>query len=63
VVLHAYYKRYALWAYSFMIIVVKVLQVCHVALKRDFEYINTVQEGSEDTHAQVIVYNFMLITH
>ncbi|KAK2406859.1 DEAD-box ATP-dependent RNA helicase [Trifolium repens] len=31
----------------------EVLQVCHVALKRDFEYINTVQEGSEDTHAQV----------
>ncbi|GAU42361.1 hypothetical protein TSUD_350270, partial [Trifolium subterraneum] len=31
----------------------EVRQVCHVALKRDFEYINTVQEGSEDTHAQV----------
>ncbi|KAI5398919.1 DEAD-box ATP-dependent RNA helicase 26, variant 3, partial [Lathyrus oleraceus] len=30
-----------------------VRQVCHIAMKRDFEYINTVQEGSEDTHSQV----------
>ncbi|KAI5390607.1 DEAD-box ATP-dependent RNA helicase 31 [Lathyrus oleraceus] len=28
-------------------------QVCHIAMKRDFEYINTVQEGSEDTYSQV----------
>lgn len=53
------YKRYAHWAYSRMI--VKVRQVCHIAMKRDFEYINTVQEGSEDTHSQVIVYNFMIV--
>ncbi|KAL0464905.1 UNVERIFIED_CONTAM: DEAD-box ATP-dependent RNA helicase 31 [Sesamum latifolium] len=31
----------------------EVRQVCHIALKRDHEFINTVQEGSEDTHAQV----------
>ncbi|KAI5419648.1 DEAD-box ATP-dependent RNA helicase 26 [Lathyrus oleraceus] len=31
----------------------EVRQVCHIAMKRDFEYINTVQEGSEDTHSQV----------
>ncbi|XP_075519107.1 DEAD-box ATP-dependent RNA helicase 26-like isoform X2 [Primulina tabacum] len=31
----------------------EVRQICHVALKRDHEFINTVQEGSEDTHAQV----------
>ncbi|KAL8499705.1 hypothetical protein ACS0TY_019613 [Phlomoides rotata] len=31
----------------------EVRQICHVALKRDHEYINTVQEGSEETHSQV----------
>ncbi|KAL3622228.1 hypothetical protein CASFOL_033639 [Castilleja foliolosa] len=31
----------------------EVRQICHVALKRDHEYINTVQEGSDDTHVQV----------
>ncbi|PIN26526.1 ATP-dependent RNA helicase pitchoune [Handroanthus impetiginosus] len=31
----------------------EVRQICHVALKRDHEFINTVQEGSEDTHAKV----------
>ncbi|CAA0816626.1 DEAD-box ATP-dependent RNA helicase 26 [Striga hermonthica] len=31
----------------------EVRQICHIALKRDHEFINTVQEGSEDTHAQV----------
>ncbi|KAI4311443.1 hypothetical protein MLD38_036339 [Melastoma candidum] len=31
----------------------EVRQVCHIALKRDHEFINTVQEGSEETHAQV----------
>ncbi|GFP91917.1 dead-box ATP-dependent RNA helicase 31 [Phtheirospermum japonicum] len=31
----------------------EVRQICHVALKRDHEYINTVQEGSDDTHTQV----------
>ncbi|KAK1376632.1 DEAD-box ATP-dependent RNA helicase 31-like [Heracleum sosnowskyi] len=30
----------------------EVRQICHVALKRDHEYIDTVQ-GSEETHAQV----------
>ena len=33
----------------------KVRQICHIALKRDHEFINTVQEGSEETHAQVIL--------
>ncbi|MCL7035203.1 hypothetical protein MKW94_001477 [Papaver nudicaule] len=31
----------------------EVRQVCHIALKRDHEYINTVAEGSEETHTQV----------
>ncbi|XP_061997052.1 DEAD-box ATP-dependent RNA helicase 31-like [Rosa rugosa] len=31
----------------------EVRQICHIALKRDHEFINTVQEGSEETHAQV----------
>ncbi|KAK9056127.1 hypothetical protein SSX86_027216 [Deinandra increscens subsp. villosa] len=31
----------------------EVLQICHIALKRDHEYINTVEEGSEETHTQV----------
>lgn len=30
-----------------------VRQICHIALKRDHEFINTVQEGSGETHAQV----------
>jgi len=31
----------------------QVRQICHIALKRDHEFINTVEEGSEETHAQV----------
>nr|GMD44219.1 DEAD-box ATP-dependent RNA helicase 31-like [Ipomoea batatas] len=31
----------------------EVRQICHVALKRDHEFINTVEEGSEETHSQV----------
>lgn len=31
----------------------EVQQMCHIALKRDHEFINTVQEGSEETHSQV----------
>ncbi|KAK4483525.1 hypothetical protein RD792_010722 [Penstemon davidsonii] len=31
----------------------EVRQICHVALKRDHEFVNTVEEGSEDTHSQV----------
>ncbi|KAK1610467.1 hypothetical protein QYE76_034140 [Lolium multiflorum] len=31
----------------------EVRQVCHVAMKRDLEFVNTVQEGSEETHSQV----------
>ncbi|XP_042057929.1 DEAD-box ATP-dependent RNA helicase 31-like isoform X2 [Salvia splendens] len=30
-----------------------VRQICHVALKQDHENINTVEEGSADTHSQV----------
>lgn len=33
--------------------VMKVRQICHIALKRDHEYVNTVEEGSEETHAKV----------
>ncbi|KAI3711463.1 hypothetical protein L2E82_41569 [Cichorium intybus] len=31
----------------------EVRQICHIALKRDHEYINTVEEGGEETHTQV----------
>uniref|UniRef100_A0A2P2KAM1 ATP-dependent RNA helicase n=1 Tax=Rhizophora mucronata TaxID=61149 RepID=A0A2P2KAM1_RHIMU len=31
----------------------EVRQICHIALKRDHEFINTVQEGTEETHSQV----------
>ncbi|XP_019460872.1 PREDICTED: DEAD-box ATP-dependent RNA helicase 31-like isoform X2 [Lupinus angustifolius] len=31
----------------------EVRQVCHIALRRDHEYINTVEEGSEETHSKV----------
>lgn len=31
----------------------EVTQICHIALKRDHEFINTVEEGSEETHSQV----------
>ncbi|KAL3536715.1 hypothetical protein ACH5RR_000081 [Cinchona calisaya] len=31
----------------------EVRHICHIALKRDHEFINTVQEGSEETHSQV----------
>uniref|UniRef100_A0A6M2EQW8 ATP-dependent RNA helicase n=1 Tax=Populus davidiana TaxID=266767 RepID=A0A6M2EQW8_9ROSI len=31
----------------------EVRQICHVALKRDHEFINTVEEGTEDTHSKV----------
>ncbi|KAJ8529277.1 hypothetical protein K7X08_036112 [Anisodus acutangulus] len=31
----------------------EVRQICHIALKRDHEFINTVEEGSEETNAQV----------
>ncbi|KAJ4957295.1 hypothetical protein NE237_014078 [Protea cynaroides] len=31
----------------------EVRQICHIALKRDHEFINTVEDGSEETHSQV----------
>ncbi|XP_021748836.1 DEAD-box ATP-dependent RNA helicase 31-like [Chenopodium quinoa] len=31
----------------------EVHQICHIALKRDHQFISTVQEGSEETHAKV----------
>ncbi|XP_044503749.1 DEAD-box ATP-dependent RNA helicase 31-like [Mangifera indica] len=31
----------------------EVRQICHIALKRDHEFINTVEEGSEETHSKV----------
>ncbi|XP_072984090.1 DEAD-box ATP-dependent RNA helicase 31-like [Typha latifolia] len=31
----------------------EVRQICHIAMKRDLEFINTVEEGSEETHSQV----------
>lgn len=39
--------------FGFDTFVLQVRQICHIALKRDHVFINTVQEGSEDTHAQV----------
>ncbi|XP_022158751.1 DEAD-box ATP-dependent RNA helicase 31-like [Momordica charantia] len=31
----------------------EVRQICHIALRRDHEFVNTIEEGSEETHAQV----------
>ncbi|XP_023004945.1 DEAD-box ATP-dependent RNA helicase 31-like [Cucurbita maxima] len=31
----------------------EVRQISHIALRRDHEFVNTIQEGSEETHAQV----------
>ncbi|KAG1330335.1 DEAD-box ATP-dependent RNA helicase 31-like [Cocos nucifera] len=31
----------------------EVRQICYIAMKRDLEFINTVEEGSEETHSQV----------
>ncbi|XP_007051576.2 PREDICTED: DEAD-box ATP-dependent RNA helicase 31 [Theobroma cacao] len=31
----------------------EVRQICHIALRRDHEFINTVLEGTEETHSQV----------
>ncbi|XP_077212611.1 DEAD-box ATP-dependent RNA helicase 31-like [Tasmannia lanceolata] len=31
----------------------EVRQICYIALKRDHKFINTVEEGSEETHSQV----------
>ncbi|RWR93266.1 DEAD-box ATP-dependent RNA helicase 31-like protein isoform X1 [Cinnamomum micranthum f. kanehirae] len=31
----------------------EVRQICHVALQKDHEFVNTVEEGSEETHSQV----------
>ena len=31
----------------------KVRQVCHIALKRDHEFIDTVRGDTEETHSQV----------
>ncbi|CAI9101127.1 OLC1v1038385C1 [Oldenlandia corymbosa var. corymbosa] len=31
----------------------EVRSICHIALKRDHEYVNTVEEGSEETHSKV----------
>ena len=36
-----------------LLIGVKVHQICHIALRRDREFINTVEEGTEETHSQV----------
>lgn len=33
----------------------KVRQISHIALRRDHEFINTVEEGTEETHSQVVV--------
>ncbi|CAO2170657.1 unnamed protein product [Urochloa humidicola] len=32
---------------------VEVRQISHVAMRKDYEFINTVQEGDEETHSQV----------
>lgn len=37
----------------FILLTMKVRQVCHIALKRDHEFIDTVRGDSEETHSQV----------
>ncbi|KAF2560638.1 hypothetical protein F2Q70_00014135 [Brassica cretica] len=34
----------------------EVRQICHVALKQDHEFVNCVQEGSDETHQKVIIF-------
>ncbi|KAF3535579.1 hypothetical protein F2Q69_00018579 [Brassica cretica] len=34
----------------------EVRQICHVALKQDHEFVNCVQEGSDETHLKVIIF-------
>ena len=46
VMMHLMYK-------NLNVLLLKVRQISHIALKRDHEYVNTVQEGSEETHAKV----------
>lgn len=31
----------------------EVRQMCHIAMRRDYEFVSTVEEGSEETHSQV----------
>ncbi|XP_008791429.2 DEAD-box ATP-dependent RNA helicase 31-like [Phoenix dactylifera] len=31
----------------------EVRQICHIAMESDYEFINTVEEGTEETHSQV----------
>ncbi|GMH28939.1 hypothetical protein Nepgr_030782 [Nepenthes gracilis] len=38
------------------IVLEEVQQICHIALKSDREFINTMQEGSEETHSQVLLF-------
>ncbi|GMG98187.1 hypothetical protein Nepgr_000027 [Nepenthes gracilis] len=40
----------------------EVQQICHIALKSDREFINTVQEGSEETHSQVLFCTMAMVT-
>ncbi|WZY74579.1 hypothetical protein YC2023_020963 [Brassica napus] len=35
----------------------EVRQICHVALKQDHEFVNCVQEGSDETHQKVKVFS------
>ena len=42
---------------------VKVHQICHIALKRDHKYINTVEQGSEEAHTQVRFFDIPLRLH
>ncbi|CAM0881733.1 unnamed protein product [Alopecurus aequalis] len=34
----------------------EVRQISHLAMHKDYKFINTVQEGDEETHAQVIIF-------
>lgn len=34
----------------------QVRQICYIAMRRDLEFINTVEEGTEETHSQVLLF-------
>jgi len=36
----------------------EVRQISHIAMRKDYEFINTVQEGDEETHSQVPRFHF-----
>lgn len=37
----------------------QVQQICHITLRKEYELVNTVKEGSEETHPQVGMQNWV----